>query len=215
MPKRSSPAARNDLLRAASRLNKLGINQGTSGNVSLRAGDGFLIPPSALRYDDMQPADLVMLAPDGTPQGRRRPSSEWRIHRDIYAAQPDVQAIVHAHPPQATALACLRREIPAFHYMIAVAGGDSIRCAPYALYGTQQLSDGALTALEGRTACLLANHGILVLGADLDAALDLAVEVEALATQYLGALQVGEPALLSAEEMAAVLESFSEYRLLS
>ena len=193
-------------------MDTLGINQGTSGNVSARAGDGFLITPTALPYAETEPADLVLVGLDGTARGPRRPSSEWRFHRDIYAARPDDGAVVHTHANYATTLACLRMPIPRFHYMVAVAGGDDIRCAPYATYGTQELSDHAIAALEDRKACLLANHGMIACGADLDAALALAVEVETLARQYWQVLQVGKPKLLTRKQMVEVLEKFADYR---
>ena len=205
-------ALRLAVVAAAREMNALGINRGKSGNVSARVDGGFLVTPSALPYDRTQAEDVVFVAADGTPQGRRRPSSEWRFHRDIYGARPEVEAIVHAHSPFATTLACLDRGIPAFHYMIAVAGGDDIRCAPYATFGTQQLSDHAVAALAGRRACLLSHHGMIALGASLDAALGLAVEVETLSEMYWRTLQVGEPALLSADEMREVLARFADYR---
>ena len=205
-------ALRLAVVAAAREMNALGINRGKSGNVSARVDGGFLVTPSALPYDRTQAEDVVFVAADGTPQGRRRPSSEWRFHRDIYGARPEVEAIVHAHSPFATTLACLDRGIPAFHYMIAVAGGDDIRCAPYATFGTQQLSDHAVAALAGRRACLLSHHGMIALGTSLDAALALAVEVETLSEMYWRTLQVGEPALLSADEMREVLARFADYR---
>ncbi len=203
---------RGKVLETARAMNDLGINQGSSGNVSARAGKGFVITPSALPYDCMTTDDIVFVDLDGTPRGALRPSSEWRFHRDIYAARPDAAAVVHTHAVHATALACLHRPIPRFHYMVAMAGGDDIRCAPYATYGTQDLSDHALVALDGRKACLLANHGMIALGADLDAALALTVEVETLASQYLAALQVGTPKLLTRRQMAEVIERFADYR---
>jgi L-fuculose-phosphate aldolase len=159
----------------------------------------------------MQGDDVVAMSAEGVAHGSRQPSSEWRFHRDIYAARADVHAIVHTHSPFATTLACLGADIPAFHYMIAVAGGSDIRCAPYATFGTQQLSDHALRALQGRKACLLANHGMIAAGANLGGALALAVEVEALAEQYWRALQIGKPNLLSDDEMAIVLDKFRTY----
>ncbi len=200
------------LVDAARALNGLGINQGSSGNVSVRAGEGFLITPTALPYDRTRPGDLVWMDLDGAPRGARKPSSEWRIHRDIYAARTGAGAIVHAHAPFATTLACLRMDIPRFHYMVAAAGGEDIRCAPYATYGTQRLSGHALAALEGRRACLLANHGMVAFGADLDRALALAVEVEALARQYWQALQLGRPKLLTRKQMAEAIGKFADYR---
>jgi L-fuculose-phosphate aldolase len=224
--------ARAALVDAARRMAPLGINTGRAGNVSLRwhrgGEDGMLVTPSALAYERMTVDDIVWLplaVPEGEDpraesplraHGTRAPSSEWRLHRDLYAARADAQAIVHAHPPHATALACLERihaeGIPAFHYMIAVAGGDDIRCAPYASFGTQALSDHARVALEGRRACLLAQHGSVALGASLDAALELAVEVEALARMYWLALQVAEPVRLSPAQMAEVHARFGRYR---
>jgi L-fuculose-phosphate aldolase len=203
---------RKEIVAAARRMNALGINQGASGNVSARVGRGFLITPSALAYEAMSAGDIVKISAAGKASGARTPSSEWRIHHDIYAARPDAGAIVHTHSVQATALACLGRAIPAFHYMVAAAGGDSIRCAPYAVFGSQALSDAALIALAERRACLLAHHGVIALGADLDAALGLAVEVEALAAQYLAALGAGTPKTLSKKQMAEVLARFARYR---
>ena len=205
-------ALRRAVIAAARAMNGLGINQGSSGNVSVRVGKGFLITPTALPYDRTTPEDIVAMALDGSHLGARRPSSEWRFHRDIYAARPDAGAVVHTHAVHATALACLRKPIPRFHYMVALAGGEDIRCAPYATYGTQELSDHALAALEGRRACLLANHGMIAIGADLDAALALAVEVETLARQYLLALQTGGPKLLTRAQMAEALAKFATYR---
>ena len=203
---------RRALVAAARSMNGLGINQGSSGNVSVRAGRGFLITPTALPYDATTPDDIVAMDLDGSHRGARRPSSEWRFHRDIYAERPDAGAVVHTHAVHATALACLRKPIPRFHYMVALAGGEDIRCAPYATYGTQELSDHALAALKGRKACLLANHGMIALGPNLDAALALAVEVETLAHQYLLALQSGAPKLLTRAQMAQALEKFADYR---
>jgi len=192
-------------------MNAAGINRGKSGNVSARLDDGFLVTPSGLPYDETTPADIVAMSLDGEVRGTRVPSSEWRFHRDIYRARPDAHAIVHTHAPFATSLACLHRGIPAFHYMVAIAGGSDIRCAPYATFGTQELSDHAVSALAGRKACLLANHGMIALGESLAKALALAVEVETLAEMYWRALQVGEPRLLPAEEMAVVLAKFATY----
>ena len=202
---------RREIIATALRMNALGINRGRSGNVSARIEGGFLVTPTGIAYDSTQPDDVVAMTLDGESRGSRLPSSEWRFHRDIYAARPEVGAIVHAHSPFATTLACLGRGIPAFHYMIAVAGGADIRCAPYATFGTQALSDHALRALAGRKACLLANHGMIGVGAALADALALAVEVEALAEQYWRALQIGEPKLLSEAEMAVVLAKFASY----
>jgi L-fuculose-phosphate aldolase len=204
-------ALREQIIATALDMNALRLNRGKSGNVSVRIDDGFLVTPTGLTYESTQPVDIVAMTQDGTARGPRLPSSEWRFHRDIYAARREVGAIVHAHSPFATSIACLGRDIPPFHYMIAVAGGKDIRCAAYATFGTQQLSDHALHALEGRKACLLANHGMIAVGASLTAALALAVEVEALAEQYWRALQIGTPNLLSDAEMEVVLEKFGTY----
>ncbi|PWB39375.1 MAG: class II aldolase [Rhodocyclales bacterium] len=187
------------------------LNRGTAGNVSARWNEGFLVTPTGLGCDEMQPGDVVPMAMDGNWEGARKPSSEWRFHRDIYAARPEAGAVVHTHAPFATALACLRADIPPFHYMIARFGGATVRCAAYATFGTQALSDAALAALEGRCACLLANHGMLAFGRDLRQALDLAVEFESLCEQYWRALQIGRPVLLSDAEMETVLEKFRTY----
>lgn len=189
----------------------VGLNQGTSGNVSARSPGGFLITPSGRDMSELAAADMVPVDMDGQAPEGLKPSSEWRFHRDIYAAFPEAGAIVHAHSPFAVALACLRRDIPSFHYMVAMAGGVDIRCARYATFGTQALSDAVLEALEDRRACLMANHGLVAWGRGLAGALALAVEVEALCGQYLRCLQVGEPALLSDVEMAEVLEKFRDY----
>jgi len=202
---------RREIIATALEMNAARLNRGKSGNVSARIENGFLVTPTGLGYEVMQPEDIVAMSLDGTPRGARIPSSEWRFHRDIYAAQREVGAVVHAHAPFATSLSCLGRDIPAFHYMIAVAGGKDIRCAGYATFGTQELSDQALRALEGRRACLLANHGLIAVGTSLAAALALAVEVEALAEAYWRALQVGTPNLLSDAEMEIVLDKFRTY----
>jgi L-fuculose-phosphate aldolase len=202
---------RREIIGTALAMNACGLNRGKSGNVSSRIEGGFLITPSGLAYESMSPEDIVAMTLDGEPRGSLLPSSEWRFHRDIYAARSDSGAIVHAHSPFATTLACLGRDIPAFHYMIAVAGGKNIRCARYATFGTQALSDHALAALEARKACLLANHGMIAIGATLAAALALAIEVEALAEQYWRALQIGVPNLLSDAEMDLVLAKFESY----
>ena len=211
----SEQALREAVIATALAMNAAGINRGKSGNVSARLRregcDGFLVTPSGLPYAETTPGDIVAMTIEGQAHGDRVPSSEWRFHRDIYASRSDALAIVHTHAPFATSLACLHRGIPSFHYMVAVAGGADIRCAPYATFGTQQLSDHALAALADRNACLLANHGMIALGASLSRALSLAVEVETLAEMYWRALQIGEPVLLSSAEMATVLEKFATY----
>jgi L-fuculose-phosphate aldolase len=204
-------ALREAMIATARRMNASGLNQGTSGNLSQRVEDGFLVTPTGMDYEAMVPEDLVLMRFDGSHEGRRKPSSEWRFHRDILAAKPEVGAVLHAHSMFCTTLACLRRGIPSFHYMVAMAGGVDVRCAPYATFGTEELSRHAVAALEGRKACLLANHGMLALGRDLAGAFKLAVEVETLAAMYWRALQVGEPVLLDAAEMAVVLEKFKTY----
>ncbi|MCJ7725921.1 MAG: class II aldolase/adducin family protein [Acidimicrobiia bacterium] len=203
---------RRRLVLAAQDLFDRGLNTGTAGNVSVRYADWFLITPSGIRYDMLQPTQIVEMDMEGEAEGRMRPSSEWRFHLDLYKARPEVGAIVHTHPPFGTAVAALRRDLPAFHYMVAVAGGATIRCAPYATFGTQLLSDYVQRALEDRTACLLANHGMVAVGATLEQAAQLAVEVEVLCHMYLTALSAGEPFVLSDEEMQQVLDKFDDYR---
>ena len=202
---------RAELIATARAMQPAGLNKGTSGNVSVRCGEGFLITPTGLAYETLTPGDIPLMALDGSHFGRRKPSSEWRFHRDLYAARPEVGAVLHAHSPFAVSLACLRRDIPPFHYMIARFGGDTIRCADYAIFGSQALSDAALRAMAERQACLLANHGLLVAGRDLAEALALAIELEELCEQYWRACQLGEPVLLSAAEMAEVIEKFKGY----
>ena len=202
---------RDQLIATARAMQPAGLNKGTSGNVSVRSGDGFYITPTGLPYESLTADDIPLMALDGSHAGRCKPSSEWRFHRDLYAARPEVGAVLHAHSPFAVSLACLRRAIPPFHYMIARFGGDTIRCADYAIFGSQALSTAAMLAMRERKACLLANHGLLVAGRDLAEALTLAVELEELCEQYWRACQLGEPVLLSAAEMAAVLDKFQSY----
>ncbi|MFA9460763.1 class II aldolase/adducin family protein [Thiohalorhabdus methylotrophus] len=204
--------ARRSLVAAMDELGQAGLNQGASGNVGLRVPGGLLITPSGVPYEQLRPGDLVEQDMEGgVVQGRLRPSSEWRFHRDILAAYPETDAVVHVHSPYATALACLNRPIPAFHYMVAVAGGMEIPLAPYATFGSQELSDQLLAAMGDLRACLLANHGLVVRATGLEQALGLAREVENLARQYLLALQAGDPVLLGLEEMERVLERFAGY----
>ena len=204
-------ALRSAIIATALGMNAAGINRGKSGNVSARIDGGFLITPSGLPYAETTTNDIVAVDEAGIASGTRKPSSEWRFHRDIYRARPQAAAIVHAHSPFATTLACLDRGIPAFHYMIAMAGGNDIRCAPYATFGTQELSDAALSALDGRKACLLSHHGMIAIGESLDKALALAVEVETLAEMYWRALQIREPEVLSDDEMRTVVAKFAGY----
>ncbi len=197
---------RQKMVDVARRMNASGINQGTAGNLSARIDNGFLITPTSLPYDRMEADDIVEMAYDGTYVGKHRPSSEWRFHRDIMKHRTDINAILHCHSIYATTLACQYKPIPAFHYMVGVAGGTTIRVAPYATFGTQQLSDNAIEALEGRLACLLGQHGQISLGKTLEASLSLASEVETLARLYVQALPLGDPPILSDEEMARVIE---------
>ena len=199
------------MVRVSLELVERGLNRGTSGNVGARCGDRFLVTPSGVPARDLKPQSMVLLSADGDVIGAGRPSSEWRFHRDILISRPDVHAVVHVHSPFATTLACLGLEIPPFHYMIAAAGGATIRCAPYALFGTQELSDHALAALQDRRACLLAHHGMIATGRNLEHALALCVEVESLCEQYWRARQIAEPRHLSAAQMAEVMEQFKTY----
>jgi len=209
----TEPKARAALVEACRSLNALGINQGTSGNVSLRHGATMLISPSATPYDAMRPQEVAAMPIDGAGawSGPKRPSTEWRFHLDILRSRPEVGAVVHAHPTFCTALAIARRGIPACHYMIAAFGAADVRCAPYATFGTAALSAHALAALDGRNACLLANHGMIVCAPSLPRALWLAVELEALARQYWHSLLIGGPMLLTPEEVAQAAEKFAGY----
>ncbi len=208
------PDQRHTLVATARQMTAAGLNRGTAGNLSVRVGGGragFLITPTGMDYEVLEADDIVFMHLDGRSEGRRKPSSEWRFHRDLYVGRTEAGAILHAHSPFATSLACLRRDIPAFHYMIARFGGDSLRCADYATFGTQELSDAVLLAMAARRGCLLGNHGMLVFGDDLEQALALGVELEVLCEQYWRACQLGEPVLLDAAEMATVLGKFASY----
>lgn len=205
-------ALREALCEGMRELERLGLNRGTAGNLSVRDGTAFLITPSGVKPRDLATDAIVAMTAQGEAlDAAQCPSSEWRFHRDIYAVREDVQAIVHVHSTHATALACQGRDLPPFHYMIAVAGGADVRCAPYATFGSQALSDAALGALAGRRACLLANHGVIALGDSVERAIGLAVEIEELARQYLLACATGEPVLLDDAEMSRVLEAFKNY----
>jgi L-fuculose-phosphate aldolase len=206
-------AIRQSIVDACRQMTTLGINHGTSGNISVRYDDELLITPSGLNYERMKADDIVPMRLDGSHEHRLKPSSEWRFHCDIMQARADVGAIVHAHPIYATAFAICREDIPAVHYMIAAAGGPTIRCGGYASYGTAELSAIALAALEGRNACLLANHGMIAVGSDLDKAMWLAIEVETLCKQYAAALQIGKPHVLPDDEIARTIERFKAYGL--
>lgn len=197
---------RQDMVETCRRMNASGINQGTAGNVSVRNEAGFLITPSSLPYDTMEPGDIVQMYFDGSYDGARRPSSEWRFHRDILQSRKDIDVVVHCHSVYATTLACHHKPIPSFHYMTGLFGGTTIRCARYATYGTQALSDAALEALDGRTACLLGQHGQISLGTTLAHGLANAIEVETLSRLYVQALTLGEPPILDDAEMARVIQ---------
>ncbi|MBX9848881.1 MAG: class II aldolase/adducin family protein [Rhodocyclaceae bacterium] len=199
------------VLACARAMNASGINRGTAGNVSARTEGGFVVTPTGMDYLQSAPDDMVFVAMDGQSSDKRKPSSEWHFHRDIYVQRPEAGAIVHTHSPFATSLACLGKDVPPFHYMIARFGGDTVRCADYATFGTQALSDTMLRALSGRSACLMANHGMTVFGRDLDQALAHAIELEVLCEQYWRVLQLGEPRLLPEDEMQRVLEKFKTY----
>jgi L-fuculose-phosphate aldolase len=202
---------REQLLKIAQKLIATGLNKGTAGNASVRCAGGFLVTPSGMAVEDMSAASMVKMQFDGSFEADKIPSSEWRFHCDILQSRTDINAVIHTHSMFATTLACLHKDIPPFHYMIAVTGADTIRCAPYALFGSQALSDNALTALTDRKACLLANHGMIALGRDLDDALAVTVEVENLCEQYWRALQLGDPHILSELEMREVFQQFKGY----
>ncbi len=203
---------RQQVIDAARQLNSRGLSAGNSGNVSARCGDAMLITPTGIAYEVLRPADIVKLDMGGAViEGDLKPSSEWHFHSAILAARVEINAVVHTHSRYCTALACTRRGIPAFHYMVAVAGGKDIRCAPYATYGTPALAEHAVAALHERQACLLANHGSIAIGASVAAALALASEIEELAAQYSEVLKIGGERLLSDEQMNEVLNKFASY----
>ena len=199
------------LVGAMARLDALGLNRGSTGNLSVRVGEGMLITPTGMGAADLRPEDLVWCGWSGECRGPWQPSSESPYHRAIYERRPDLHAVVHTHSVHATALACLRRELPAFHYMVAVAGDDHVPCVPYHLFGTEALSAVVADALATRQACLLANHGLVAAGATLAQAMNVAIEIESLCQAYLLALAVGEPVRLGKDEMRAVIERFRRY----
>ena len=204
--------ARDAIVDVVQRIASQGLSAGASGNVSVRVKDGCLITPTGVAPAELAPAQIVPMDLRGNAAtGALIPSSEWRFHSTVYSQRPEVGALVHVHSPYATALACNRRSIPAFHYMIAIAGGDSIRCAPYATFGSQALADAAVEALHDRQACLLANHGSISIAGELEQAFEIAVWVEELARQYWLALQVGEPVLLTEAEMGEVFARVARY----
>ena len=214
-PREDSRELREAVIATARAMNASGINVNKSGNVSVRCRrggrDGFLLTPTGVPYASLEADDIAFVEAAGRSTGRASPSSEWRFHAAIYAARAEFDAIVHTHSPHATALACQGMSIPAFHYMVAVAGGADVRCAPYATFGTQELADHALAALQDRKACLLAHHGVIACGNSLDAALALAIEVENLARTYVVVRALGEPRLLDGAEMERVIERFRTY----
>ncbi len=206
----SAADLREMLIAACRELSRRGLTHGTSGNISVRCDERrFFVSPTGMQYEALQADDVPLMDLDGRWFGRRRPSSEWRFHRDILKSIADVGAIVHVHSTKA--LACTGRGIPAFHYMVAVAGGPDIRCAPYHEFGTQALSDAALAALQDRRACLLANHGVIATGHNLPTAMAVAGEVENLAEQYCAALALGDVRILDDAQMSRVLEKFRSY----
>jgi L-fuculose-phosphate aldolase len=211
MARDTDAGLREAIIETCREMNRRGINQGTSGNVSARSGEGFLITSSGVPYDAMEPGQIVAMDLDGGYRGDWLPSSEWRMHHDLYRARPEAGAIVHTHSVHATALSCLRRDVPAFHYMIGICGGATLRCSAYATFGTAALSEAMLAAMAGRSACLLANHGVIAFGDTLARALWRAVEVETLAHQYVVACQMGKPTILGRKEMKSVLARFASY----
>jgi L-fuculose-phosphate aldolase len=202
---------RQEIIDACLRMTELGINQGTAGNISARIEEGIIITPTGMPYETLTPSDLPVVFWDGTYEGDRMPSSEWRFHWDIQRTRQDIDVVVHNHAMHCVALACMHAYIPAFHYMVTIAGGHDIRCAKYARYGTQELSDNAIEALKDRYACLLANHGMIAIGGTVKKTLNLAYEVEVLAGQYWRVLAAGEPKLLSPEQMDEVLVRIKNY----
>lgn len=204
-------ALRTELIEACRAMNGLGINKGTAGNISVRFGKGFLISPTGIPYDKLTPDHVVHMDWDAQYEGEVRPSSEWRFHRDILKAREDLNAVVHTHSTNATSVSILNKDIPAVHYAIAAAGGPTIRCAPYEIFGSQELADRIIVALEGRRACLLAHHGVIAAHVSIGRALSLAVSVEELATHYLNCLPMGEPPILSDAQIAEVVEKFKTY----
>ncbi len=216
MPKAMSPeerALRQQVIDACLEMNASGINQGTSGNVSARWEEGLLVTPSGVPYVELEPEDIVYMGLDGSYEAKDglKPSSEWRFHVDIMAVRPDVTGIVHTHSMYATTIAIKGLDIPAVHYMIAAAGGSTIRCAPYATFGTAELSDHAVKALEGRHACILCHHGVIACGSNLKRALWLAGEVETLAKQFHLSMMLGEPSILPDNEIEKVVAKFGTY----
>ena len=210
---------RNQIIEYSLKLNSTNLSPLRSGNISLRGieedTEGYLITPSGKKYETLKPEDIVFMGLNEEAVDNdsvNKPSSEWRFHRDIYVNKKDAQAIVHAHSPHATAVSSHGKPIPSFHYMIALAGGDDIKCAEYATFGTKELSQNVIKALENRSACLMSNHGQVAFGKNLDQAFELAQEIENICHQYTIALKLGEPKILSLEEMKKVLEKAKDYK---
>ena len=209
--------SREEIIKFAQKLNSTNLSPLRSGNISLKFQDnneeGFLITPSGKRYDSLKAEDIVFVSLKGKyDETGLQPSSEWRFHKDIYLKKTDAKAVVHAHSPHATAVSALSKDIPAFHYMIALAGGNNTKCAKYATFGTQELSDNIIEALENRKACLMSNHGQVAYGDNLNSAFELAEEVENICHQYINAIKLGEPKILSSSEMDVILEKVKNYK---
>ena len=207
---------RKEVIKYSIKLNTTNLSPLRSGNISVRSEEdgiqGFLITPSGKKYDSLKEDDIVFVSNDGNHDTNLKPSSEWRFHKDIYLKKPDAKAIVHAHSPHAAAVSAHGKDIPAFHYMIALAGGDSIKCAKYATFGTQELSDNIINALENRKACLMSNHGQVAFGENLESAFELAEELENICHQYINTIKLGEPKILSSSEMDVILEKVKNYK---
>jgi len=203
---------RQEIIATALAFNETGLSVGTSGNLSARTSQGFIITPTGISYESLSPNELVGMNLEGEIiSGELIPSSEWPFHKAIYWARDTINAVVHVHSTYATGVACTRQGIPAFHYMVAIVGGDSIRCAPYATFGTEELSKNAVTALRDRKACLLANHGLIAIGENVQSAFKMAQEVENLAKQYWISKQFAEPVILDNAEMTLNLGKFKSY----
>ncbi|MEQ1710083.1 MAG: class II aldolase/adducin family protein [Hyphomicrobium sp.] len=208
----SEHSARRAVIDTALEMSRSGLSPGRSGNVSCRWGDGMLVTPTGMAYAELEPIDIVHVGANGAvAEGQRKPSSEWRFHLAAYAVRHDINAVVHTHSLHATVLACAHKPIPAFHYMVAAAGGDDIPLVPYATFGTEDLSRHVEGGLRQRNACLMANHGQIAIGATLATALELAHEVEVLASLYYKVLTLGKPVLLSDAEMTLMQQKFKAY----
>ena len=210
---------RNQIIEYSLKLNTTNLSPLRSGNISLRGKeddkDGYLITPSGKKYETLKPEDIVFMGLNEEVkknESANKPSSEWRFHRDIYKNKKDAQAIVHAHSAHATAVSSHGKSVPPFHYMIALAGGEDIKCAEYATFGTEELSENIIKALKNRSACLMSNHGQVAFGKNLDQAFELAQEIENICHQYTIALKLGKPKILSFEEMKKVLEKAKNYK---